>query len=82
MKTNDLKKGVRVKLANGWEATLEDNMKGNTRLAKVYGFFTEIGSVYSHDIVEYEGTGLNAGKWFPVEHTPAQIKMRKQVAAW
>lgn len=79
MKTNELKKGTRIKLANGWEAIIEDNMKGNTRLAKVFGFFTEIGSVYSHDIKYFRN---DAGIWESVEHTPAQIKMRKQVASF
>lgn len=79
MKTNELKKGVRVKLANGWQAIIEDNMKGNTRLAKVFGIFTEIGSVYAHDIVAYSD---EKGNWLPVEHTPAQIKMRKQVVSF
>jgi hypothetical protein len=75
MKTNDLKRGSRVKLLNGWEAEIADNMKGNTRLATVYGEFTETGSVYSHDIVQVQ----IADQWFPVEHTPAQIKLRDQL---
>ncbi len=88
MKTNDLKKGDRVRLANGWEAEIMDNLKGNIRLAKVYGFETEIGSIYSHDIVEYCGItklwtperGITEIKvWQPIEHTPAQNKLRKQV---
>jgi hypothetical protein len=72
MKTNDLKKGVRVRLRNGWEATIEDNGRGNTRMATVYGFYTEMGSVYSHDIVAAKVDD----KWVCVEHTPAQIKLR------
>jgi hypothetical protein len=58
MKTNDLKRGSRVKLLNGWEAEIADNMKGNTRLATVYGEFTETGSVYAHDIVQVQMTSL------------------------
>lgn len=30
-----------------------DNMRGNIRMVEVYGFETEIGSVYAHDIVAY-----------------------------
>ena len=52
VKTNDLKKGTRVRLANGWYATLVDNARGNARMANVEGYVTEIGSVYAHDIVE------------------------------
>jgi hypothetical protein len=76
MKTNDLKKGVRVLLANGWYATIADNARGNTRMCDVEGFYREIGSVYSHDIVR----AINAaGDWEMVEYTPAQDALRKQV---
>ena len=50
LKTNDLKKGTRVRLKNGWEAEIFDNMRGNIRQAKVFGDYTEIGSIYAHDI--------------------------------
>ena len=49
--TNDLKKGDLVMLRNGWQARIADNRKGDTRLCTVYGFETEMGSVYSHDIM-------------------------------
>ena len=39
MKTNDIKKGMRVKLANGWEGTMADNMRGSTRVVEVEGFY-------------------------------------------
>lgn len=80
MKTNDIKKGARIKLACGWEADMADNAKGNIRMAKVYGFETEIGSVYSHDIVAVKSPA-NPNIWLAVEHTPAQIKLKKQVRA-
>lgn len=105
MKTNDLKKGVKILLAYGdvdnndlvgcdkfnnavrhfneaqshykpWVAIIEDNMRGNTRMAKVFGFDTEIGSVYAHDMIAYEDEN---GEWQPIEHTPAQIKLKKWV---
>lgn len=75
MKTNDLKKGTRVMLRNGWAADLADNARGNIRMAKVYGNYTEIGSVYSHDIVWAE----IENKRVQIEHTPAQIKLRETV---
>lgn len=68
MKTNDLKKGDMVMLRNGWKARIEDNKKGNIRVATVYGTYTEMGSVYSHDIVRYEADGVFAS----IEHTDAQ----------
>ena len=79
MKTNDLKKGIRVKLRNGWEADIADNARGNIRMAKVYGTYTDIGSVYAHDIVAFYSV---LGVWEPIEHTPAQIKLSKQVAVF
>lgn len=63
MLTNELKKGAIVRLQNGWEAEIYDNMKGNTRLAKVYGYETEIGSVYSWDIA---GTIARIGDGSPI----------------
>ena len=78
MKTNDLKKGSIVMLSNGWKAEIADNMKGNTRMATVYGDFTEMGSVYAHDMVKV----LIAEKWHDIEHTPAQLKLRKQVESF
>lgn len=75
MKTNDLKKGTRIMLRNGWEADLWDNMKGNARVANVYGDFEEAGSVYSHDIVAYKDAN---GNWQQdIEYTPSQLKCRK-----
>ena len=76
MKTNDIKKGTRVKLRNGWFATIEDNKKGNVRMATVEGVYTEMGSVYANDIVlvQYEGA------WVSPEYTPEQeknLQMRK-----
>lgn len=76
MKTNDLKRGAYIKLSNGWEAEIADNMKGNTRLATVYGEFTETGSVYAHDIIAVR----IADEWHPIEHTPAQLKLRQRVS--
>lgn len=50
MKTNDIKKGMKMILNNGWEAVMMDNKRGNTRMAEVKGVFTEIGSIYVWDI--------------------------------
>lgn len=80
--TNDLKKGTRIKLANGWYGTLMDNRKGNTRLAEVEGVSNDIGSVYGHDIVQARVQTdfmANGGgfEWMAVTHTPQQIAARK-----
>jgi hypothetical protein len=75
IKTNDIKKGTRFRLRNGWEATMKDNARGNTRIAEVYGWETEMGSVYAHDIVRVQINGV----WEIVEHTEAQLKLRDRV---
>ena len=76
MVTNDLKKGDLVQLQNGWMARIADNRKGNTRLCTVYGFETEMGSVYSHDIIQLvnEVTGVRTS----ITHTEKQ----KAVKDW
>lgn len=75
--TNDLKSGTRVQLRNGWRADIMDNKRGNIRLAKVYGYYEEIGSIYAHDIIAYYDTQLE--DWQPVAYTPAQLKLRENV---
>ncbi len=88
MHTNDLKKGIAVRLRNGWYAEVADNMKGNTRMCKVYGYETEIGSVYSHDIVAYypdgwlhHAEGKPHGNSVAVLHTEAQNKLRLKLSS-
>ena len=76
MKTNDIKKGMRFLLKCGWFATMADNMKGNTRMAEVEGYFTEIGSVYAHDITSVQ---LPDGTWEHVEHTTNQANLERLV---
>lgn len=73
--TNQLKKGTRILLSNGWEADLMDNKMGNIRLAKVYGFYTEIGSVYAHDIVK----AFVDGKWVTVYPTTKQSQLKWKI---
>ncbi len=72
MKTNDIKKGMRIVLRNGWEATIEDNRKGNIRMATVEGLYTEMGSIYAHDIA---GVLIN-DQWVRPEYTPSQLECR------
>tara|TARA_Y100000310_G_C19961571_1_gene481432 strand:- start:24 stop:284 length:261 start_codon:yes stop_codon:yes gene_type:complete len=82
MKTNDLKKGDRVLLNNGWYATIADNKKGNTRLAEVEGFCKETGSVYSHDIGFYipSASHRQIGPRVQLEHTEKQLQLKTQLA--
>ena len=78
MKTNDIKRGMYFRLKNGWYATMMDNMRGNIRMAEVEGMYTEIGSVYAHDIILVQRA---ADVWDRVEHTKAQVKLRTTVEA-
>ena len=75
MLTNDIKKGTRIRLRNGWEAEMADNKKGNIRLAKVFGLYTELGSVYAWDIFQAQ----MGEEWVDVELTSRQ-KMDAAVA--
>ena len=83
MKTNDIKKGMRIKtvqLGTPVTGVMEDNMKGNTRMIKTngseIGMFDELGSVYAYDIQSVEVIG----KWVAVEHTPKQLKLKELVS--
>lgn len=70
--TKEVRKGTLVCLRNGWEAEVLDNATNRqTRLCKVFGTYTETGSVYSTDIVSAR---MPDGIWYVVEHTPAQLK--------
>ena len=77
VKANDLKKGVVGYLKNGWKFEVYDNKKGSIRLAKVYGFCTEIGSIYIKDI-DYV---LVDGKAEKIELTKSQAKAAAAIAA-
>ena len=79
MKTNDIKKEMRVQLRNGWFGTMKDNQRGNTRMVEVEGIYTETGSVYSHDIVRVKPD--NFTDWVEVEHTPAQETLQNHLYA-
>ena len=83
MKTNDIKKGMKVKtgqLGTPVTGIMMDNMRGNTRLVNVkgseVGMFDEMGSVYSHDILEVEVDG----EWQEVEHTKKQLLLKEGVS--
>ena len=77
MKTNEIKKGMTVKLRNGWSAVITDNLKGNIRSALVSGIFTEHGSVYAHDIVACDP---GDGYWQDIEYTAQQRQLRRAVS--
>lgn len=72
MKTAEIKKGMRFQLRNGWFGTMMDNKKSTTRFAEVEGFFTEMGSIYSFDIVRAQTPD---GEWHAVSYTEKEIQV-------
>ena len=82
MKTNEIKKGMRILLTNGWEGTMKDNGRGVTRIAEIEGFYTETGSVYSFDIAAArlpEEKGWS--HWHKIEYTEKELKTQAMNAA-
>lgn len=78
MTTNELRKGTMVTLRNGWTARIEDNKKGNIRLATVFGTYTEMGSIYATDIVAAQVNGQTV----QIVHTTKQLDGQARRSAW
>ena len=75
MLTKDIPKGTRVLLRNGWEAKTLGSARTAAVLCEVYGYETECGSVYGHDIMRYEDDN---GIWQDITgYTPCQIKSKE-----
>jgi len=68
IRTDQIKKGTRIKLRSGWEAIVEKKCDGVTLIAKVIGAFTETGSIYAHDVV----AAYIDGTWEEIELTEEQ----------
>ena len=80
MLANDMKKGQTGVLGpTGWKFRIEDNKKGNIRLATVWGFDTEMGSIYIHDI---DSVDLPDGTTEPIELTKDQQKKADLISRW
>ena len=73
IKTAEIKKGTRILMNNGWKGTMLDSKKGVTRFAEIEGYFTEMGSIYAHDI----RAALVNGQWVEVEYTQKEIDCKK-----
>ena len=73
--TNELKKGDKVTLRCGWNATMEDNKKGNIRMATVEGIYTEMGSIYMYDVA----LAYKNGETFRVVPSASQKKLRQTI---
>lgn len=74
--TNQLKRGMRIKLRNGWEALVVEECKENILEAKVFGDFTETGSIYAHDVVAVQIDG----SWVEVKMTEAQRRFHDELS--
>ena len=77
MLQNEMKKGQYGVLQNGWKFRIEDNKKGNIRLATVWGFETEMGSIYTSDI---DHLVMAVGSIEQLEMTKAQAKKSDKTA--
>ena len=73
--SNDIKDGDVFVQSNGWIGEMVDNMRGNTRVANIHGFFTEAGSIYVWDIVQVAKEGVLRR----VQLTPKQVKDKERV---
>ena len=76
MLQNEMKKGQMGVLKNGWKFRIEDNKRGNVRMATVYGMFTEMGSIYTSEIAGVERNGVME----QLEQTSAQKKKADKTA--
>tara|TARA_B100000959_G_C14785141_1_gene543179 strand:- start:79 stop:336 length:258 start_codon:yes stop_codon:yes gene_type:complete len=82
MKTNEIKKGTKVKLTSPpVTGIMADNLRGIRRTVDVKGSeaggFDETGSVWAFNILQVEVDG----KWQDVEHTPQQLAYKNDVKA-
>jgi len=67
---DQIKKGMRLMLRSGWEAIVVHPPEDNILIAKVYGQFTETGSIYLQDIESV----MVDGEWVEVEFTDEQAQ--------
>jgi len=79
MLQNDMKKGQTGITKDGIRFRIEDNKKGNIRMATVYassvGLYDEMGSIYTSDIATVD---MPDGTTQPLEQTKAQAKQAKK----
>jgi hypothetical protein len=80
MLINDIKKGMKLQLKNGFAATMADNAKGMIRTADVEGIYREIGSIYAHDISRV--LNPTTGQWETPRFTEAQTKQANKIRSF
>ena len=78
---NDMRKGQTGYLKDGVRFRIEDNKKGNIRMATVYsadvGLFAEMGSIYTSEIATLD---MPDGTTQRLEQNPRQAKQAKKTA--
>ena len=79
MLQNNMRKGQTGELRDGVRFRIEDNKRGNIRMATVYGadvgLFTEMGSIYTSDIAWVD---MPDGTRQRLEQTATQSKQAKK----
>ena len=78
---NDMRKGQTGHLKDGVRFRIEDNKKGNIRMATVYGsdvgLFDEMGSIYTSEIATLD---MPDGTRQRLDQNPRQAKQAKKTA--
>jgi hypothetical protein len=68
-----------VVLRNGWEAEVLDNLTNRaTRMCKVYGTYTEMGSIYTSDLY----SAFIGGQWELVTHSAKVLQTAQARQSW
>jgi len=75
--SNDIKEGDVFVQTNGWVGEMVDNMKGNTRVANIHGFFTEAFCIYVWDISQVAKDGVLRD----IKLTPKQWKDKERISS-
>ena len=79
MLQNDMKKGQTGTTTDGIRFRIEDNKRGNIRMATIYassvGLFDDTGSIYTSDIATVD---MPDGTTQPLEQTKSQAKQAKK----
>lgn len=73
--SNEIKDGDVFVQTNGWVGEMVDNMRGNTRVANIHGFFTEAGSIYVWHISQVVKDGVLRN----IKLTPKQKKDKDDI---
>jgi len=75
---NDIKKGTKLRLKNGWSATMMDNRRGSIRTMRVDGYVTDTGDQYIWKVSQ----ALIDDEWCKLVLTNAQIRQKNRIEAF